>query len=45
MIKEYKSYHFKSTSDFAFKHIFGIEDSKNNLISLMNAINVIIILE
>ena len=35
----------RPTEDFAFKRIFCREDSKKSLLSLLNAINVIIILE
>ena len=38
MTKEYKPYYFEPTSDFAFKHIFGREESKVSLLSLLNAI-------
>lgn len=33
-----KPYHFEPTSDFAFKHIFGREEGKISLLSLLNAI-------
>ena len=36
--KKEKIYNFEPTSDFAFKHIFGREESKVSLLSLLNAI-------
>ena len=38
MTKEYEPYYFEPTSDFAFKHIFGREEGKVSLLSLLNAI-------
>ena len=35
----------RPTEDFVFKRIFGYEDSKNSLLSLLHVINVIIIPE
>ena len=37
-INEDNPYNLEPTSDFVFKRIFGYEDSKNSLISLLNAI-------
>ena len=37
-INNEKPYNFEPTSDFAFKHIFGMEEGKISLLSLLNAI-------
>ena len=37
-INNEKPYNFEPTSDFAFKHIFGREEGKVSLLSLLNAI-------
>ena len=37
-INEDNPYNLEPTSGFVFKRVFGYEDSKNSLISLLNAI-------